>query len=324
MNTLRVGVVRGGVSDEYTVSLKTGGAFLRNLPEYCEGVDILIDKKGLWHCGGIPQKMEDIFAHVDVALNALHGCYGEDGKIQQCFESFGIPYTGSGSFGSALAMNKVIAKERFKAVGLKTPYAVNLSKDEYGEGAVVRLYREFPQPSVVKPHNRGSSFGVVIAHSFDEFQKAIDEAFLHSDVVLIEEYKKGREVSCGVLDDFREQEHYAFPPIEIIPPPHSAFFDYDAKYTGISQELCPSPNLSLEEKDEIMTMAISAHKALGLRHYSRSDFILTPQGIYLLEINTLPGLTEESLLPKASEAVGLSFSGFVEHLIKLALKNNKK
>ncbi|MEX0934162.1 MAG: D-alanine--D-alanine ligase [Candidatus Paceibacterota bacterium] len=320
MHKIRVGVIRGGVSNEYSVSIKTGAAIINNLPEKYEAVDIFIDKSGVWHCAGVVQHPADIFSHIDLVINALHGYYGEDGKIQALFEKYAIPYVGSDSFGSALAMNKVLAKEVFKKEGLRSPYYAYIEESEDVLSRAKELYRHMPQPTVVKPASGGSSFGVIIAKTFNEFLEGIENALAEDTMVLIEECKKGKEISCGLVERFRGEEHYVFPPIEIITPKGSAFFDYEAKYNGISQELCPAPSLSKEEKTEIMEMTRKAHKALSLRHYSRADFILTPQGAYLLEVNTLPGLTEESLLPKAVEAVGSSFQEFLEHLIALALQ----
>jgi D-alanine-D-alanine ligase len=163
----------------------------------------------------------------------------------------------------------------------------------------------------------------VIANTFDDFLEGIYNAFAEDSGVLIEERKQGKEISCGVVEHFRGEAIYVFPPIEIITPQEKKFFDYEAKYTGISQELCPAPGLSNNEKKEVIEMTRRAHTAFGLRHYSRADFIVTPKGAYLLEVNTLPGLTEESLLPKAVEAVGWMLPDFLDHLITLALKNNR-
>ncbi|MEK9209577.1 MAG: ATP-grasp domain-containing protein, partial [Patescibacteria group bacterium] len=138
------------------------------------------------------------------------------------------------------------------------------------------------------------------------------------DNVLVEEFIKGQEATCGVLENFRGKKHYVLPPIEIIPKNSDSLFNYQAKYDGSSQELCPA-NFNLETKREIEEVAVKAHQILGCRHYSRSDMIVSPHGIYLLEINTLPGLTSESLIPKSAEAIGLSFPALLDHLIQLAL-----
>src|SRR3989344_4232954 len=304
MHKIRVGVLRGGPSSEYDVSLKSGATVLNNLSQDKYSVrDIFIDREGQWHTNGLPIMPHDALTHIDIAFNALHGQYGEDGKVQHILESHGVPFTGSGSFASALGMNKAMSKEKYKKEGLKIPQSrlleslLDVSKEAHN------LFSTFSPPIIVKPVSSGSSMGMALVKDFSDFGKAISNAFDHSNAVLIEEFIKGREATCGVIDDFRDQEYYALPPIEI--KPHgNALFDYGAKYEGKSDEICPG-NFSESEKGEIEKMAIQAHKALGLRHYSRSDFIIHPKrGSFILETNTLPGLTEESLLPKALKAVG--------------------
>jgi D-alanine-D-alanine ligase len=166
----------------------------------------------------------------------------------------------------------------------------------------------------------GSSVGTAIAKTLLELESAIDDALQYSDQALIEEFIFGREATCGVVDNFRNESIYSLLPVEIRKPSNATFFDYDAKYSGKSEEICPG-NFTAVEKEMIQKIAKEAHKALGLRHYSRSDFIIHPKrGIYILETNTLPGLTSESLLPKSLQAVGCSLSDFFDHLIKLALE----
>ena len=312
-----VGIIRGGISGEYDVSLKTGGAVLRHLPSHYTPVDILIDKKGVWHRGGIAHAPEKALSHVDVVFNALHGYYGEDGKLQKFLDHLQVPYTGSGAIPSAMGMHKMMAKDVFARHGLKTPYAMVLKRNSPWNKEAVRVYRSVPHPSVVKPISGGSSLGTRVVHDFHELLDALNHAFHYSESVIVEEYISGREATCGVLDHFRGEEHYALPPVEIIPPA-GRFVDYEVKYNGSTRELCPS-FFSEAEKREIMRAAIVAHKALGLRHYSRSDFIVSPRGVHILEVNTLPGLTEESLLPKSCKAIGCSLSDFLDHTIQLAL-----
>lgn len=318
MARTRVGVIRGGPSSEYDVSLKTGAAVLKNLPEKYEPVDIFIDKKGEWYSRGLAVRPERVLPHLDVAFIALHGKYGEDGQIQKILESHRVPYAGSEPVPSALGINKHLAKEAFKRQGLKVPYHTLLRGGEMSERHIIDAYRKIPQPCVVKPVDGGSSMGVCLARGFFEFKRALKSAALHSPTVLIEEFISGKEATCGVIEHFRGALHYALPPVEIVPPSEKTFFDYDAKYSGASQELCPA-SFSATVKREIEEMARAAHKALGLRHYSRADFIVSPRGVYLLEINSLPGLTEQSLLPKACSAIGLSFPQFLDHVLTIAL-----
>ena len=321
MAKIRVGVLRGGPSNEYEVSLKTGSTVLANLPEEkYETRDIFIDKQGTWHMRGRPVYPEQALEQVDVAFNALHGHYGEDGQVQHLLEQLAIPFTGSGSLGSAVAMNKLLAKERVKKTGIKTAFHVVLVPDRDAEVLAKEIFRSFPSPWVIKPASSGSSVGVTLARSFEELVDGIAEAFEHSEKVFIEDYVRGREATVGVIEGFRNEDVYALPPIEIIPGTNRAFFDYEAKYAGESQEICPG-NFSLEEKRELERLAKLVHTELDLRHYSRSDFIINPAGIYFLEVNTLPGLTESSLVPKAVHAVGSSLPEFLDHLVTRALNH---
>ncbi|MEK7176458.1 MAG: D-alanine--D-alanine ligase [Patescibacteria group bacterium] len=316
-----VGVLRGGPSSEYEVSLQTGASVLKNLNrEKFESRDIFIAKDGAWHMDGFQRSQDYILHRVDVAFNALHGEYGEDGKVQRILEHFGVPFTGSRSLPSAIAMNKVLTKNFIAHLPLKISQHIVIENSEANlEKKIMEVWRTFIQPSVVKPMALGSSVGVGIARDFPTFRALILAALEKSDSALVEEYIQGREATCGVVENFRGEEIYQLLPVEIIPPADKEFFDYQAKYSGISREICPG-NFSLEEKATIQQAAALVHRILGLGHYSRSDFIVSPKrGIYFLEVNTLPGLTNESLLPKSLAAVGCSLSDFLEHLITLAL-----
>jgi D-alanine-D-alanine ligase len=318
---IRVGVLRGGPSQEHEVSLKTGKAVLAGLPEKYSGKDILLSKNGEWFFNGQFSYPEKIFRSVDVVFNALHGYFGEDGKVQQILEMFNIPYTGSRVFSSALGMNKIFSREAFKNAGLNIPQAVILNNYEDGLRSMAdRGFRRISPPWVVKPACSGSSVGISIAHNFNDLIAALEKAAAFDSKIIIEEYIKGREATCGVVDNFRKQEYYSLPVIEIIPQSEHEFFDYEAKYSGETREICPA-NFDTETKRKIEEMARRAHQVLGCRHYSRADFRISPRGkIYILEVNTLPGLTTESLLPKALNAVGSSYPEFLDHLITLALK----
>jgi len=321
MHKIRVGVLRGGPSSEYDVSLKTGGAVLKHLPEKYQAHDIFISKDGAWHFEGVVKTPGEILRKVDVIFNAMHGEFGEDGKVQAILDDFSMPYTGSGSLASALGMNKILAKQVFLSNGIKTPLHVTVNIQDQGlQNQVMNIFKKFPMPVVVKPATTGSSVGVSIAHDFFELNEAIQNASQYSQDILIEEFIRGREATCGILNHFRGEETYALLPVEIIPPPKNGFFDYKAKYEGETKEICPG-NFSEEEKKEIQRLASLAHKALDLKHYSRSDFIISPKrGIYILEVNTLPGLTEQSLYPKSLHAIGSNIPEFLDHVITLAIK----
>ncbi|HEU5114283.1 MAG TPA: D-alanine--D-alanine ligase [Candidatus Paceibacterota bacterium] len=317
----RVAVLRGGPSSEYDVSLKSGETVLKNLPQKYEGVDVFISKDGVWHVQGFEKTPADALKNVDVAFVALHGQYGEDGKVQRILEHIGIPYTGSESFPSAVAMNKHLAKGALAKIKDKVKMAAHkvFSREEVAQKGPHGIFREIILPSVVKPVSAGSSVGVSIVRTYFELEPAVVLALDHSDAIIIEEYIIGREATCGVLEDFRNERHYALLPIEIIHPESSEFFDYDAKYGGQSREICPG-NFDEATKRAIQEAAIAIHRELGLRHYSRSDFIVHPKrGVYFLEANTLPGLTSESLLPKSVNAVGSSLPQFLDHVLTLAL-----
>ena len=322
MHKTRVGVLRGGPSNEYEVSLKTGATVLNHLPADKYNVrDILIDKKGVWHINGLPIKPHTALNHFDVIFNALHGSYGEDGKVQHTLETHGIPFTGSGSFASAIGMNKNMSKDVYKKENMKTPQSLLLESLQDISVQAHKAFQKFPLPVIVKPTSSGSSVGVKIVRGFPELEEAIRLAFEHSNSVLIEEFIDGIEATCGVIDGFRDHDLYALPPIEI--RPHGdRIFDFEAKYQGLSDEIVPG-NFTDAQKKELEHMAKQAHQALGLRHYSRSDFMIHPKrGIFILETNTLPGLTEESLIPKALHSVGASLAHFLDHIVQLAI--NKK
>jgi len=315
----RVGVIRGGPSREYEISLKTGAEILGFLSaDIYEVVDILIDKNGTWHIGGTPTNVSKIYGRVDVVVNALHGKYGEDGIVQRELDAFSVPYTGSRSLGSAICMNKVRTKDVFRKAGLRTPASFVLKADDNPKRNAVEAFQSVPSPFVIKPVKSGSSFGVYFVDTLEEMQNRISRALVYGDEIMVEERIHGREATCAVCEDFRGEELYAFPPTEIIPAEGSIFFDHDAKYSGASEEICPG-NFTQEESAEIKRLALEAHHLLGLEHYSRSDFIVSPRGIYILEVNSLPGLTRESLFPKSLEAVGSSMPEFLEHIISLAM-----
>jgi D-alanine-D-alanine ligase len=315
-----VGVLRGGPSKEHDVSLLSGAAILANLPtDKFIARDIYIDRAGVWHDKGRPTTPERVLSQIDLALIGLHGEYGEDGQLQRILERFGVPYAGADSFGSARAMHKLLAKHRADEVGIVSARYRHIEKGSDHDALVREAVRAFTQPVVVKPIGWGSSVGVSIVGGYAPVRAAVDELFrsgAHS--VLIEEFLRGREATVGVVEGLRDESLYALPVIEIIPP-ETDFFSYDAKYSGTTQEICPG-NFTKAETRALQEAAKRMHSALELRHYSRSDFILTPRGVFYLETNTLPGLTEESLMPKSLAAVGISFPAFLTHLADLALK----
>lgn len=324
---LRVGVLRGGISPEHEVSLKSGAAVLRALHDRLshkyKPLDILITRDGRWYMRGVEFDPRDLNKKVDVVVNGLHGYFGEDGKVQKILDDMQIPYTGSGALASAIAMHQGLAKPRFRELGIQTPQDVFINyKPEYGDEHVKNfaksVWETMAPPWIVKPVNTGSSIGIHVCKTFGDLVNAIRESFSAQSDILVEEFISGKEATVGVLEGFRNKKTYVFPPIEIVIPSTSQFFDFDAKYSGESQEICPG-NFTREDKEELMRLARLIHEGLDLKHYSRSDFIIHPRrGVFALEVNTLPGLTEQSLLPKAVDSVGGTFHDFIDHLIQLA------
>jgi D-alanine--D-alanine ligase len=320
MKRIKVAVLRGGPSSEYEISLKTGKSVLANLPDKYIPIDVFIDKAGAWHVDGVPVQPVKILQSVDVVFNALHGAYGEDGKLQQLLDQTKVKYTGSGALASALAMNKVMAKEIFKSAGIKTPVFTVIKKGEATHEIARKVFTTFPMPAIIKPNGSGSSVGVSLVKKLADILPAVDEALKYADVAIVEEFIDGKEGTCGVIEKFKGKEIYSLLPIEIRKPNTHDFFDYHAKYSGETQEICPG-NFSAKESESIQKMAIEAHKALGLKSYSRSDFMVHPKrGVYILETNTLPGLTKESLLPKSLQAVGCTLPQFLDHVLTLAIE----
>lgn len=243
----------------------------------------------------------------DVVFMALHGANGEDGKIQACFELLGIPYTGTDYVSSAMAMDKGISKDIFRAWGIPTPFGIRLRA---GEKETQRV----PFPCIVKASCGGSSVGVCIARNEQEYEAAKAEAFCYDQEVVIEEYIEGREFSVGVMD------RLALPVIEIAPK--QGFYDYKNKYQpGSTVETCPA-QITKEQTERLQQMAVLVYESLRMKNYARMDFMMDQKGeIYCLEANTLPGMTPTSLLPQEAAAVDISFEELCERIIQYAVQN---
>jgi len=297
----RVALLCGGASAEREVSIKGGQAVAQALAEKGYPFERFDPPKDLPF---LANKAQDF----DLAFLVLHGPGGEDGTIQGCLESIGLPYLGAGVLGSALAMDKGLSKLVYREAGLTVPRGVVVSK-----GAPWPPL-PFSFPVVIKPLSQGSSVGISLVADEKELKKALGQAFRYEDRVLIEEYLKGRELTVGILGD------EPLPVVEIRPGAKYTFFDYEAKYTpGATEEICPAP-VPEEVAEAAKEAALVAHRALRLRHLSRSDFIwVESKGLYILETNTLPGMTETSLLPLAARVAGLSFAELVKKLIELVL-----
>lgn len=296
MKDMRVGVLMGGLSAEREVSLKSGAAVLKALLE--SGFDAVAIDVGRDLAGRLTGE------RIEVAFVCLHGRYGEDGSVQGLLELMGIPYTGSGVLASALAMDKIFAKKIFAASGMTiTPYVVMRPGDEIDASSL-----PFPLPVVVKPSREGSSVGVSIVKRPEDLQAAAETAFRYDREILVEKYVKGREIQVGILDGT------AIGAIEIVPK--NEFYDFESKYTdGMAIHILPAP-LPPKQYADLLEAGEKAHFCLGCSGYSRVDFIVTDAGdAYVLEVNTLPGMTALSLLPEIAQGAGISFAELVKRII---------
>ena len=261
----------------------------------------------------------DIFDNTDLAFLGVHGKFGEDGKIQTLLELRGINYTGSDVFSSALAMDKNVSKIILRSAGIKTPEWLVLNKNTY-DGDHEKLNKSISgsvgYPCVVKPNDEGSTVGLsIVQPDVEDVQlgRSLELAFSYSDKVLIEQYIKGRELTVPVIDE------KAFPVIEI--RPKDGFYDYEHKYTkGMTEYFCPA-EIPLEIENKAKEHALKAHRILGCSVYSRIDYILDEKNeLYCLEVNTLPGMTETSLVPKSAAANGMSFNQLIDRILNLSIQ----
>lgn len=257
-------------------------------------------------------------ARIDVAFPALHGPYGEDGTLQGLLDLIGVPYVGSGTLASALAMDKAMARKVFVAEGIPTPRGAVVERSDLqaDEGETLRRLTSL-LPAVVKPSRQGSSIGMSLVSEAGELRRALEEAFRHDTRALVEERVPGTELTVGVIGN---RELTALPVVEIVSK--RAFFDYRAKYDpALSEEICPAripEGLAKQAED----LAIRAHRALDCRGLSRTDLIAGPRGLVVLEVNTMPGMTANSLLPKAAAAAGIPFGELLDRLVQLALESD--
>jgi D-alanine-D-alanine ligase len=315
----RVAIIRGGPSDEHDVSIRSGQHAIQSLDsDLFSHIDIVITKSGEWLRHGRSRTPGEALYGADVAFIALHGPYGEDGGVQREIQREGVPYVGSEPYAAAIALNKAIAKDHVQRIGVRVPRHMVVGRSALGDTArMARSIRElFGTTHIVKPIRGGSSLGVRIAKNELELAQALYDVLVSYEQALVEEYIHGREATVGVIEGFRGIDWYALPPIEIRTP--GDFFDYETRYGDTDHTIVPS-SFSIDEKRTLERTAIRVHQALGLRHYSRSDFIVARDGIYFIEANALPGLTERSLIPKALHAVGSSTKEFLTHVLTHAL-----
>lgn len=324
MKLKNIVVLMGGISPEREVSLRSGNAVAKALTEAGFNVSC-IDVKD--------EKIEELdHMEIDVAFIALHGYFGEDGGVQELLESKGILYTGSGINASKLAMDKLATKRCFIEAGLTTPGYIAVTEfQEFTE--IQQEINNLGLPVVLKPTRNGSSIGISIIKDAKNLQTGLEKAFEFGYELLIEKYIKGRELTLGILDD------KALPIIEI--KTAVEFYNYDAKYKDNRTEYLIVKTTSGNDKNtvedflnntgylspslynEAQELALNAHKVLGCRGFSRVDMLMDNVGkFYLLEVNTIPGFTEKSLLPKAAKAAGMSFSSLCKKIAELAFQNS--
>lgn len=297
----KIGVLAGGPSSERDISLRSGTAVYNAL--LSEDLDtVFLDVK------------EDILgpareSRIDVAFITLHGRYGEDGTVQNMLEDAGIPYTGSGVSASRLALDKIASKEIFAEKNIPIPEYIVFEKDKFD----IKEAGKMTFPLVVKPQLEGSSIGLSIVKDKKFLQDAVSEAFRYGEKIILEKYISGRELTVGILDD------KPLPVIEIVT--RNNVYDYEAKYKDSATQYMVPARIDKKAYEEAKQLGISAHNALGCSSFSRVDMIMDTDGrIFVLEVNTIPGMTQRSLLPKAAEASGLRFNELCVKILENALK----
>ncbi len=342
---IRVAVLMGGISSERNISLSTGRQILEALDpgryevigvdaallpgstrHQLKGADVEIDAVAAARDALAASTSLATVDHIagsngslrpDVVFIALHGKYGEDGTIQGMLELLGVPYTGSGVLASALAMDKSMAKKVLAADGIPVPESVDfvVRDGRWDERAVSTAVERLGYPVIVKPSCQGSSFGLKKVSGPAELNHAIEEAATYDERIIVERFIEGRELTVGVLGN---DSPFALPVTEIVPK--NAFYDYESKYaTGGSEHIVPA-HISEEEAAEAQRLALAAHKSLGCRGVSRTDIMMSGGSMYVLEVNTIPGMTPTSLLPEAARVAGIPFSRLLDMLVDFALE----
>jgi len=303
LSDIRIGVLYGGISSEREISLVTGKAVADALRHGGHTVELL-DVRDVPLSELTPERM-------DVAFIALHGTFGEDGGIQAVLDATRVPYTGSGVDASRTAMDKVTSKQRFERAGVPTPAYVEIEVD-WAESHKLRAAASLGFPVVLKPAREGSSLGIVIVHSEEQLAEALAKPFEYDHRVLAEQFIDGRELTVGILDD------HPLPIIELLFD--GSFFDYSIKYSAGKATHAIDPDLPPGVADAVRAASLAAHECLGCSGFSRVDIRLADSGVpYVLEVNTVPGMTGTSLLPDAARAAGISFTELCERAVTIAL-----
>lgn len=326
MKQKRVAVFMGGVSAEHEISVRSGTQVLKAL-ESERPLAVLIGKDRSFTVDEqrhttIGAALDHLLAEADVAFLALHGPFGEDGTVQGLLEVLNLPYTGSAVAASALAMDKIRTKDLYRARGLPTSDSFVFA-GALEPGRLAEVEHGLGFPVVVKPSKNGSSVGVSFPKDRVTLENEVRRLLHEGNEVLVERFIRGREFTCGVLESVEGGWIKALPVTEIIPDRKYEFFDYEAKYTpGATNEVTPA-DLPKPIFEEMQRLAVAAHRALGCRDFSRTDIMLDPaRGPLLLETNTIPGLTQQSLLPQAAQVAGLPFPELVRLLVDNARRRH--
>lgn len=310
MEKIRLALIYGGTSSEREVSIAGGNAVLE-----------VLDKETYQIRTYDPRTQKDIQElvndsnEIDFAFILLHGENGEDGRIQGLLDLLKVPYQCSGVMASAIAMNKSVCKDIYKINHI--PVAKDISFDSWSDKLEEDIFENIGLPVVIKPAIGGSSIALTIVEKKEDLKKACDLALKESELAMAEQYISGIELTCPVMGHNHPE---ALPVIEICPKNGHKFFDYEAKYkAGETEEICPA-RIDDEITKKVQELSIKAHTSLGCKGYSRTDFILSGEELFVLETNTVPGMTKNSLLPLSARTAGIPFKELIDKLIKLSLE----
>ena len=337
----RVGVIRGDLNNRTKNSLENGSRVisyfsLEKMRDSYKLVDIFIDRGEQWYLNGVLTDLDKIAQQIDVAINTIYGEFGEDGKIQQILDQLDIPYVGSDSVSSALSYDKNTTKIALSNLKIRNPRhllfpayfrdldssqnesEIREQKKEYATNKARDVWAKLSPPWIIKPLTGGSSLGVSICNSIEDLVQAFLSGVEADSSLIAEEYIKGQEGSIVSINNFRGQDVYTFPPAQIIIPKDKAFCDSELKNSGKMKIVCPG-NFPTGQSKEIEKIAKQIHKELNLRHYSKIDFIINRNGIYIIEINTIPEYQDNSVLNNSLLSVGSNMVEFLIHSIDMAL-----
>lgn len=307
---MKIAVLYGGVSNEREVSISSSKGIIEALKR--NGHDVIgID----FH----PERLQEVIElNVDLVFIGLHGKHGEDGCVQGLLDMLEIPYVGSGVMASSVAMNKFKAKQLFEQAGIPVAKGEQYRMDQETniDEVVDHIHANFEFPFVIKPNREGSTVGLTIVRHENETKEAVKKAAENDLYILVEQFIKGKELTVPVLGEIHKEK--SLPIIEIIPK--NELYDYEAKYSVDGSEHIIPARIDKDLTEKIQAYAVLAHQILGCETYSRADFLLTEEGVpYILEVNTLPGMTPTSLFPDAAKSIGISYEEMIEQFVQLSL-----